>query len=327
MRAVVTGAAGHLGGNLVRALLEQGDEVRVLVHHDRRAIEGLDVEVCNGDLRDLASLEDAFRGMDTVYHSAAAISLLLNETDWLKAVNVEGVRNVVAACCAVGVRRLMHFSSIHVLQQKPMDQPVNEDRALVSGPGYAPYSLTKAAGERIVRAAAAEGLDAVILYPTGIIGPYDFKPSHFGDVLLALVTGRMPALVEAGFDWVDARDVAQAALIATACAPPGSRYLLSGHWVALPEIAAQVHTLTGRRMPRLTVPLWLAQVGLPFGSFVRGHNGRPLFTAVTLQALKDNRQISSERAGRDLGYSPRPFSETLADTVRWFEQEGWLHHE
>jgi dihydroflavonol-4-reductase len=324
MRVAVTGASGHLGANLVRMLLERGDQVRVLVRDDRRAIEGLNVETCPGDIRDPESLIHAFQGMDIVYHAAAAISLLLNEFDWMHAVNVEGVRNVVEACQRSRVSRLVHFSSIHALEQMPMDKPVDEDRLLVSDPRHMPYGLTKAAGERILWKAVQDGLDAVVIYPTGIIGPSDFKPSHFGDVILALGRGRLPALIRAGFDWVDARDVSQAAITAAETARAGSRYLASGHWINLPEIAAQVEAFTGRPAPRLLVPLWLAQLGLPFAGLVRGHNDRPLFTTVSLEALRDNPNVSSERAQRDLKYIPRPFTETLSDTLRWFESAGWL---
>jgi dihydroflavonol-4-reductase len=324
MHAAVTGAAGHLGANLVRALLERGHRVRVLVHEDGRAVEGLEVDIFQGDVRDRSSLERAFRGIQVVYHSAAAISLLLTETAWMNSINVEGVRNVVAACRSCHVDRLVHFSSIHALEQKPMDRPVDEDRALISGPEHRPYGRSKAAGEIVVRDAVQNGLDAVIIYPTGIVGPYDFKPSHFGDVILALAQGRLPALIQAGFDWVDVRDVAGAAISAAESAPPGSRYLVSGHWVGLPEIAAQVETLTGQAAPRLVVPLWLAQFGLPFAGFVRGLNERPLFTAVSLDALHDNPNVSSNRVRRELNYAARPFSETLTDTINWFEQAGWL---
>jgi len=325
LRVVVTGASGHLGANLVRALLDAGHQVRALVHTDRRAIAGLNVEIITGDVRDLPSLENAFAGSEIVYHCAGAISLLISEADWLQAVNVGGVYNVVTACRTRRVSRLVHFSSIHALQQQPLDQPIDEDRPLLSVTDSMPYSQSKAAGEMIVRQAVQNGLDAVILNPTGIIGPYDFKPSHFGSVLLALAQRRLPALIQAGFDWVDARDVAWAALRAADYAPPGSRYLVSGHWVSLPEIAAQIETITGAPAPRLVAPLWLAKFGLPFAGLLRGPDDRPLFTAVSLDALHDNPNVSSVRARQELNYAPRQFAATLGDTLQWFQEAGWLN--
>lgn len=325
MTAVVTGASGHVGGNLLRALLSAGRPVRALVHHDRRAVEGLDVEVFRGDICDLETLRRAFAGAEVVYHTAAYISILGDEWPLLEQVNVLGTRNVVQACLECGVRRLVHFSSIHALEQEPLDVPVDESRPLVDSRRASPYSRSKAAGEREVRAAISRGLDAVILYPTAIIGPYDFRPSHFGQVLLYLAQRKLPALVAGGFDWVDVRDVVDAALWAAEVAPPGGRYILSGRWVALPEIAALVEEFTGVPAPRLVVSLRLARRVAPLAVWAsRLLRMRPLFTPVAIEALESNRQVSHERAGRDLSYRPRPFRETIRDTLRWFMETGWL---
>ena len=324
MTAVVTGAAGHVGGNLVRALLAQGRKVRAMVHEDLQALEGLDVEIIKGDVCEPASLREAFRRAEAVYHAAGYISLQWNEWKQVEAVNVLGVRNVVEACQACGVKRLVHFSSIHALQQEPLDLPLDESRPLVSASRYPPYDRSKAAGEKEVRRAIEQGLDAVILYPTGIIGPYDFRPSHFGEVLLLLANGKMPALVKAGFDWVDVRDVAAAALCCEDLAPAGARYLLSGHWVSIPDLAAQVAAISGTPAPRLIFPMSLARLGAPFVHFFQRKEQRPLFTSVSLHALRGNRDIRHERASRELGYRPRPFEETLKDTLNWFVETGRL---
>ncbi len=321
---VVTGASGHLGANLVRALVAQGRKVRALVRKDCRALENLPVECVPGDLNDPVSLRRAFEGAEVVYHSAAHISLRWDDWPVLEAANVRGVQNVVEACRACGVRRLIHFSSIHALVQTPLDQPLDEDRPLVLD-GRAPsYDRSKGLGEHIVRRAIADGLDAVILNPTAIIGPFDYKPSHFGEALLLLARGKMPALIDAGFDWVDARDVAWAALQAEARAPAGARYLISGKWAPVQELAALVERFTGRRAPRLVVSLGLARLGLPLASLLTPGGGRPLYTPVTLHALRANRQVSHARAARDLDYQPRPIAETILDTLKWFKEVGYL---
>jgi dihydroflavonol-4-reductase len=325
MTVVVTGAAGHLGGNLVRILLERGQAVRTLVRRDRRAIAGLDVEVVEGDICDPASLRRAFAGAQVVYHAAAYISILRSEWPHLEAVNVVGTRHVVAACLECGVRRLVHFSSIHAIMQEPLDSPVDESRPLVDGRSCSPYGRSKAAGEGEVRRGIERGLDAVILNPTAISGPYDFRPSHFGEVLLYLGRGALPALVNGGFDWVDARDVAAGAICAAERSPGGASYLLSGHWVSLPQIATMVERITGVHAPWFVCPLGLARVSAPLATaaacLIRR---RPLFTSVSVEALCGNRRVSHERATRELGYQPRPFRETLTDTLRWFAEDGRL---
>ncbi len=328
---VVTGGSGHLGANLVRLLLAQGRRVRALVRKDLRALLGYDLELVNGDICDPDSLRRAFQGADVVYHSAAHISLVWGEWPELEAINIQGVQNVVDACLACGVRRLIHFSSIHALFQEPLDLPVDEERPLVDDLPDAlirrqpPYDISKACGERIVRLAISKGLDAVILHPTGIIGPYDYKPSHFGEVLLALARGKMPALVEAGFDWVDARDVAWGALQAEGRAPAGARYLLSGSWVSMPDLAALVSTVIGRPAPRLVFPLRLARLGLPFAGLFQGKGQRPLYTSVSIHALESNPNVSHAHATQDLDYRPRPFEQTIRDTLGWFTGEGYLN--
>lgn len=325
MTVVVTGGAGHLGGTLVRTLLARNRSVRVLVHRDRRAVDGLNVEIVPGDVRDLDSLCRAFEGAPLVYHTAARISLRKNDWPLLEAINVDGTRNVVEACLRCGVRRLVHVSSIHALDQQPLDVPLDESRPLVESPRRPPYDRSKAAGEQVVRQAIKRGLDAVIVYPTGIIGPYDFRPSHFGRVLLALAQGHLPALVAGGFDWVDVRDVAEGAAQAAERAPAGARYLLSGRWASLRELAAMAAEVTGAQAPAFVCPLWLADLGLPVVSaFWRLDGGPPLFTGVSLRALRSNRCVCCERAGRELDYRPRPLRQTVRDTYRWFESVGCL---
>ena len=324
MSVLVTGAAGHVGANLVRALLEKGEHVRALVHRDRRALAGLDVEIVEGDILIPASLEHAFAGAEVVYHAAAEISLQMGNRSFVRQINVLGTRNVVETCLHVDVRRLIHFSSIHALNYDAHPGLIDETCPLVDDHN-SPYSDSKADGEREVQRGITRGLDAVILRPTAVIGPYDFRPSHIGQVILGLAQGTLPALVEGGFDWVDARDVADGALRAAEQAPTGASYLLSGHQVSVPDLAATVERITGQRAPRFVCPMPLARIGAPFASALARLTGtRPLYTSVSLGALRLTSPISSAHASRDLGYQPRPFDDTIADTLAWFRDAGLL---
>ena len=327
MTAVVTGAAGHAGANLVRALLAQGRPTRALVHVDRQAIKGLNIEVVEGNIRDLKSLVSAFEGAEVVYHLAAHISISKDEWPLLESVNVIGTRNVVKACLRCGVRRLVHFSSIHTMTQGPGDIPIDESRPLVESRHSLPYDRSKAAAEKEVRKGIEKGLDAIIISPTAIIGPYDYRPSHFGEALLRLANGKLPALVSGGFDWVDVRDVVKGAMRAEEQAPTGAKYLLSGHWVSLQDVAKLVEQITGVPAPSFICPMWLARIGVPFiTAFDRLAGRRPLYTSASLQALRGHRNISHQKAALELDYHPRPFRETLNDTLGWFEESGRLTH-
>lgn len=324
----VTGASGHLGANLVRALLVDGRRVRALVRKTNQGIDGLPVEVVRADVLDGGSLQGAFANVDTVFHLAAKISAGWEPAAAIDEVNVEGTRNAVKACFAARVRRLVHFSSIQALAP-PLGACAVDETCPLARPGegnHGAYDLAKAEAERVVLAAVADGLDAVILNPTAVIGPYDFKPSALGEVLLALARGRMPAMISgASQDFVDVRDVAAAALAAERRGRPGERYLLSGTRLSLAELARHWAAVTGRPAPRLAAPLWLARLAAPFApawARLRGH--RPLFTSESLRMLRDTRPVSRLKAEGELGYRPRPLAETLRDTWASMKAEGRL---
>jgi dihydroflavonol-4-reductase len=320
----ITGISGFVGGSLARVLLSQGYRVRGLIHRDRRAVEGLNVQLLEGDLLDPPSLEKAFTGSAVVYHLAASISLT-GSWSQMEAVNVVGTRNVVQACLACGVDRLVHCSSIHAFEQVPLDVPLDETRPLASDRHHPAYDRSKALGEMEVRKGLDLGLDAIILNPTAISGPLDFKPSYFGKALIAFAEGRIPALVKGGFDWVDVRDVVSAMVRAEQGASRGAQYLLSGHWHSVAEISRLVAGLTQAESPKIKVPLWLAYLGLPVINLMsRINHTDKLYTRFSLQALKSNRHISHSRAAQDLGYHPRPFEETIREAVCWFQENGYL---
>jgi dihydroflavonol-4-reductase len=326
MMIAVTGASGLLGGNLIRELLAQGQRVRALVHQDRRAISGLDLETVSVDLNDPSSLERAFTGVDVVYHLASLISLRMDSWEDVHRVNVLGTRHVVDACLRSGVKRLVYFGSTHSRQPEPFDQPLNEDRPLVTDDILPPYDRSKAMGELEVRKGIERGLDAVIILPSAIVGPYDFRPSFVGESLQLMQRGGLPALTTGGYNWVDARDVAMGAICAADRARAGGCYILSGHWLSIYEVASMAAKISGTRVPRLVVPLKVAELALPVMEKLATLRGsQPLYTKAMLNALNSNRYISHERATRDLGYSPRPFLETLTDSLNWFAAQRDSH--
>lgn len=298
--------------------------MRALVHEHSQSLQGLDIEIVRGDVCDIDSLSRAFAGAEVIYHLAARISISMDDWRPLERVNVIGTRNVIEACLRSGVRRLIHFSSIHALVQEPLDVRVDESRPWAEFDST-PYARSKALGCKEILLGFPRGLDAVILSPTAIVGPHDYQLSHFGEALLSLARGKLPALVTSGFDWVDVRDVVECAIRAEEQAPAYAHYLLSGHWVPLREVATLVAEITGVPAPRTVLPLWLVRLGVPISTAISRIAGkRPLYTAGSIKALHSNRRISHDKATRDLGYRPRPFRETIIDTLRWFEETGQL---
>jgi len=323
--AVVTGASGHLGASLVRALLDQGWEVRALVRSDTRALESMDIDLTPGDVLDKDSLRIAFAGADVVFHLAGRISIVGWDCCEVEAINTTGVGNVIDACLHTNVKRLVHASSFHACCQHPLEDALDETRPLLDGGRHPPYNRTKARGEKILMSAVRDGLDAVIVSPTGMLGPNDYKPSHFGATLIALAKGRLPALVSAGLDWVDTRDVAQGMIAASQEAECGSKYMLSGHWARLTDIARYIAGITGIKPPRLVLPMPVAKAVSPLAElYCRASGSRPLFTPISMKELESNPQISHAKASRELGYQPRPLEQTLDDTLNWFQAHGFL---
>jgi dihydroflavonol-4-reductase len=325
MLTVVTGASGHIGCNLVRGLLAAGRRVRALVFRDERGLAGLECERAHGDVLDEGSLAAAFAGADVVYHCAANISVDGSVRDDQLRVNVLGPRNVAAACLAAGVGRLVHFSSVHALSEHPLAAPVTEANGLVTDDQRPlPYSRSKALGEKEIRAAVERGLDAVIVNPTGVIGPHDYKVSHMGETIRDLACGRLPALIPGGYDFVDVRDVVAGAQRAEQAGRPGERYLLSGNYLTVAELAALVCQVTGVPAPRLTCPMWVARAVAPLSAAwgkVRG--ARPKFTSASLQVLRSNGRTDCSKAERELSYTRRPALESIAATVEWQRSAGW----
>lgn len=321
----VTGATGHVGANLLRNFLARGRQIRALVHVDRRAVEGLNIELSQGDILDIESLYRAFDGVDVVYHLAAHISIAMKDWQSCEAVNVYGTRNVVEACLHCGVRRLVFFSSIHAFKRNPGDMAVDEQCSLVDSDKYPPYDRSKTAAEREVQAGIKRGLDAMIINPTAIVGPFDYGPSYFGRALLLLARHKLAVLVPGGYDWVDVRDVVEGAIRAEEQSPGGAKYILSGHRASLGDIATIVSEIMGVPAPRIVCPMPLARIGLPFiNAFTRLSGRQPLYTSVSLKTLGENQIVSHKHATHDLNYQPRPLRETLEDTLSWFKENGYL---
>lgn len=321
----VTGASGHLGANLVRALLALGRPVRALVHRDRRALNGLDLEIVETDVRNLGDLRTALKGVRVVYHLAAYVSFLRSHQTVLRDVNVLGTQNAIQVCLENNAR-LIHFSSIHALEPtSSFERSMDESRPLAVRSDGPPYDRSKSDSERAVREAIERGLDAVIVNPTSVIGPHDFRLSHQGEAIVAMANGTLLALIPGGFDWVDARDVVAAAIEAERRAPSGARYLLSGHWATVRDLSLHIEAFSGVQAPRFEVPRSLAYLAAPFITvWSLARKKRPMVTRFSIDTLRNARPVNHQKALRELGYKPRPLRRTLRDTLQWYEANGLL---
>ncbi len=324
---LVTGATGHIGNVLVRELVAGGQPVRALLlpGEDRTPLEGLRVQCVEGDVRQPDNLASAMQGVDLVFHLAGVISIVPGQWELLRAVNVQGTRNVLQAARAAGVRRLVYTSSIHALARPPHGLPIDEHLPFDPNNPHGLYDRSKAQASLAVEEAVRQGLDAVIACPTGVIGPYDFRLSEMGRLILDAMRYPLHFQLPGGYDFVDVRDVAHGLLLAAERGRPGERYILGGQRISMRAIVDTVRRVRGMRALQVPIPLWLARLAarlaLPFYRLTRLP---PRLTPYALETVLSNADIRHDKARRELGYRPRPLSRSIADSVAWFRANARL---
>ena len=326
MKFVVTGASGHLGANVVRALVSAGETVRAVDIRPGSALEGIAAEFARGDVLEPETLKGAFAGADFVLHLAAKISIAGDPDGSVRRVNVDGVRNVAEAALEAGVRRMVHCSSLHAYDVGGARGAVREDGPRATDPALPAYDRSKAEGEDELRRVVDRGLDAVIVNPSGMFGPVDPEPSRMGRVFLAMFRGRIPIGVTGAFDWVDVRDVATALLSAAERGRTGENYLVGGHRASVTELGRLAAEVSGRRGPRFAVPLAPVRLAAEAAVRIAGPRraGRLLLTPESLHALATDPVVDCSKAAAELGYRARPLAESVSDLYASYVADGRL---
>jgi len=322
---VVTGATGHLGNVLVRKLISQNKKVRVLIlpGEDIVSLKGLEVEKIEGDVCLSDSLRKAFKGADIVYHCAGIISIIPGQQKQLYQVNVIGTRNVVNMCLETKVKRLIYTSSIHALSEPAPGIVFDESREFNSEKVLGEYSKSKALGTLEVIKGIKKGLDAVILCPSGIIGPYDYRVSEMGKLVVDFTKGKVKAYINGAYDFVDVRDVAEGLFLACEGGKKGECYILSGQQISVRQLLKFLEEISGVKAPSFKIPHQVARAAGFFNVlYCNLKKSKPLFTPFSIDVLASNSLVSCQKAQDELGYSHRSIYESIKDTVRWFRQEG-----
>jgi len=322
---LVTGATGLVGNNVVRQLLAKDVGVRALVRQTSpvgdTALAGLAVERVAGGLGDEAALERAMGGVSCVVHSAAFVHCGWKHGDEMREINVEGTRRIARAARRAGAR-LVHVSSVAAIGLRPDGAPADEE----SPPGVmpeCPYVVTKREAELAVLAEVDRGLDAVIVNPVYMLGPWDWKPSS-GRMLLEVAAGKGLFAPPGGNDFVDVRDVAAGIIAAVEKGRTGRRYILGGHGLSYLDAWRVMARVTGRMQPMGFAPKpfvrlagWVGDLAAAF----RRREGDVNSAATTMSMLDHN--FSCRRAHDELGYSFRPLDDTVQDAWDWFVARGY----
>ena len=324
MRIAISGITGHIGNNVARALLAHDYTVSALVRNTSApSIQNLNIELIRGDLFNSNSLDALCNEKDIMIHIAGKVSIYEKDRKEVMQSNIQGVKNIIEACRRNGVKKIIHFSSVKVHKGEGKNVSINENSDYVDT-DESIYNYSKSLGEKEMIRARESGLDVTILNPTAVIGPYDFQPSLTGKMLVDIYKGKMPFLVNAGFDWLDVRDISEAILSIIKLNVQNEKFILSGHWAEFKDVAQLVYGTKNQKYNGMGLPIWLAKTGLPF-VFIWSKivNTEPLYTAASLKAIEEGSMDTSFlHAKKVLNYTPRPLSETIHDSMQWFKSNN-----
>lgn len=326
---VVTGAAGHLGSTILRFLADGPETVHALIRTgEHPAATAANIRYFEGDVCRPETLEPLFAGTDSrpviVIHTAAVISIAARMPAHLREVNVGGTENMLQIARTHHVKRFVHVSSVHAVPVLPKGQTMREPSFYAADLVDGAYAKTKAEAAQKVLQAADQGLDAVIVLPSGILGPYDCGHNHLSQMVIEYARGNLPACVGGGYDFVDVRDAAKGCLLAAEHGIRGNSYLLSGHFISICDLLQMTGACCGRK-PVPVIPTLLAKLAVPgIGLACRMQKKRPLYTAYSLHTLAVNSCFSHDKADLELGYQVRPLQETVRDMVHWLQAESLI---
>lgn len=321
---IITGAAGHLAGALIRKLGRLGCYVRGLILPNEKGIEQENTEYVKGDITRPDSLDPLFAGLDpketVLIHTAGIISVQEKVSPLIKKVNVDGTKNIIAKCIQYGISRLLYVSSVHAIPEKKNGEPISEIGEFDSDKVEGAYAKTKAMATKEVLEAGKESLDVVVVHPSGIIGPYDEGRNHLVQLFQMYMRGRLPAVVTGGFDFVDVRDVADGIISAAEKGRSGECYILSNRYYTMKEIGEYMRLALGRKRKLPVLPLGFVK-GLAYlfdfiGKLVGKRN---IFTPYSFATLGKDINYSHYKATAELGYHPRGMKQTVKDTMDYLK--------
>ena len=320
---LVTGATGFLGRAVAEELVRRKAQVHALVLHDDPYTDLLPKEVRTviGDVCDKSSLSDFFADADSrtcVIHCAGIVSVASRPGPMLYQVNVGGTWKVLRQCMEHDVGKMVYVSSVHAIPEKSKGCIISEDCEFSPGLVDGDYAKSKAAATELVFDAAERGLNASIVFPSGIIGPGDLQGGSFTSMAKSFLSGKLPFAVRGGYDFVDVRDVARGILACSESGEPGKGYILSGCYVTIRRMLQLVGKAAKLKYRSICLPLGLARLAAPYYERRSLRERKPLFfTPYSVSVLASNGQFSHAAASERFAYQPRPIEETLGDMTAW----------
>jgi len=326
MTTLVTGAAGFLGSHVARQLVARGEEVRVLMRtsSSNRAISDLSLEYVTGDLRDVASLERAMKGVERVFHVAADYRLWAKKPQDIYDSNVGGTKNLLAAAKQAGVAQLIYTSTVATIAVDRPELP-NEftDAKLEEMIGH--YKRSKWMAEQEVLREASEGAPIIVAMPTTPVGPWDWKPTPTGKIVLDFLNGKMPGYVDTGLNFVGVEDCAAGHLLISEKGKPGERYLLGAENLTLKGLLDLLAKISGLPGPFLKIPHGIAMgVAYVNTAFSRLAGKEPGIPVEGVKIAQHKMFVDASRAQRELGFKPGTVGDALERAARWYVANGYV---
>jgi dihydroflavonol-4-reductase len=327
---LLNGAAGNLGSNISRTLIAAGETVRALVLNGDPAIDRVprEAEICSGDVLDVPSLERFFNIPETmdiyVIHCASIVALEANFSQKVHDVNITGTRNILDQCIKHKVRKLVYISSTSAIPELPGTQPIIEVSQFDQDQIVGYYGKSKAeASQMVMDAVKLYDLDASIVFPSGIVGPYDYGFGLVTSNIINFAKGKIPGGLTGSFNCADVRDLADGVVSCCSKGRKGEGYILGNKTVTVQELFDTIADACGGKRVRIFLPASVA-TGLAIVSeaICKVTKKSTILTRFTIYNLLRNNNYSSEKAVRELGYRFRPFSETIRDEVQWLREEG-----
>ncbi len=321
---LITGGNGRIGNVVVRELNKRNERPKVLVRKgsDLRSIDDCDYEEIHGDIMDPVTLEDDLEGVTAIFHLAGYINISPYYKELTYNTNVQGTKNIIYLCEKYNLD-LLYTSSIHAIsapsdgslitEETPFCTETHEKRGL--------YDCSKARATRAVIEANNKGLRSLIFHPTGVIGPYDHRPSQFGTGMIKLIKSDIKMTIDGKYDYVDVRDVAETMIKAYEEKRFGERYILSNRIMSMGDYAKYLHEFSGIKGETSLIGYWPS---LALGQLSVLFSKDPQITPYSVKTLHSNCNISHAKASKELGYSPRSVKESIHDQYEWFKENGYL---
>lgn len=323
---LVTGATGFLGREVAKQLAARQKQVIGLRLPGDKAHLLAGMEYIIGDITKPYSLTRFFEraeGKEAVLIHCAGLVTVASEEERIWSVNVDGTRNIVDLCERYHISKLLYVSSVHAIEEREKGQIIRETKQFSASRVKGIYGKSKAEATAYVQMASERGLYAMIVHPSGMIGPEDHSGSYMTETIKAFLKGYLPCAVEGGYDLADVRDVADGIIKCTKKGKSGETYILSNEYITIRRMFDILGRVSGKRKVWGTLPLKMVQWASPFCEKVERAAGMPLLvTPYSTYTLGSNGNFSHEKAEKELGYSVRPIEETLADIVIWLQEQS-----